>query len=61
MKEERSCRECRYYVARTSKIGILFTNGKGWEYKTEMVCTQNSPYVSELRACPSYEREPGAD
>lgn len=56
-----SCRSCRYYVARTSKVGILFTNGKGWEYKTEMDCEKRSPYVRELLACPFYQREPGSD
>ena len=44
-----------------SKVGVLFTDGKGWKYQTEMCCAQHCACVLELRPCQFYQREPGAD
>lgn len=56
-----SCLSCRYYLPRTSKVGILHTNGKGFKLVIEMGCEQHAPAVKYLGPCSSYEREPGSD
>jgi hypothetical protein len=57
----RTCLSCRFYVPQTAKVGVLGTDGKGWEIRTEMTCQQRSGNVRELLACGRYEREPGTD
>lgn len=61
LSQPADCRSCRYYLPRSSKVGILHTDGKVWEYKTEMRCEKHSAAVERGGPCTWYEREPGAD
>lgn len=42
-------------------VGVPFTDGKVWQYKTAMACEQHCVAVEYLGPCSFYQREPGSD